>query len=236
MKIKFIPLFLALSFALFSCKSSRKIQENTTTEISTQKEIKTIETILFVSHKPGPCQDDPKEKCLLVRQSGENDWKTVQFSADNFEYRPGYEFKIRVRMKTDYTDIHFIEELTHKNMSSREPVEMLNDVWSLVMFKNSKMRLDKDKAPQLIINLDKGEVMGRGFCASMMGVIKAENPSHIWMEVKFYDEQNCEEQMMETEGLLMSHIMRAYSFKIEGETLSIYADDGKTEILRYRRY
>lgn len=77
---KAMLLLFAVSLFLVSCKNSA----------GTEK--------LTVASEQGDCMGVAPMKCLLVKKDGQTDWEFFYSGIDGFNYEPGYEYVLEVKV------------------------------------------------------------------------------------------------------------------------------------------
>ncbi len=232
MKTNLFALLSGLMLLLFSCKSLEK-SAKVSDEISNKPNVERIETILYVSPRFGDCHDGSEGKCLYVRQFANEEWIAIREISENFDYRPGFEHRIKVHMNSDYTDINYVETLTLKNPLRKEGITDLNDVWSLFLMKDQKMELSKEDAPTLIFNTEAHSLTGKSFCTELVGMFNAENPNHIEIQAEGIAALECNQELENFEGYLLHCLSSANAFRIENEILYLYI--GEDMLLGFKK-
>ncbi len=224
MKTNLITFYSFILLALFSCKSTGKLVENSEND-GNKENIERIETVLYVAHRFGDCFDGTPDKCLYVKQFLNEEWKAVREISEEFEYIPGVEHRISVSMNSDYSDIVYKETITRKDLRNREPITELNDVWSLYLLADRKMEFEKNEAPTLMINLIDNKLQGTAFCMDIRGMVQADSPENISMRIDGQPTSACEEEEESMQALLMDCLSNVNRFKIENGELMLYVND-----------
>lgn len=98
-------LFIALSVALFmvSCGGATKQQEGTsveTNEVNAESEEAVSNQIkLTIASEQVDCTGVGPQKCFLIKKEGETDWNFWYSGIREFNYEPGFEYVIEVKVE-----------------------------------------------------------------------------------------------------------------------------------------
>lgn len=98
-------LFIALSVALFmvSCGGTTKQQEastETSEANADSQEVVANQIKLTIASEQVDCTGVGPQKCFLIKQEGETDWSFWYSGIQEFNYEPGYEYVIEVKVDT----------------------------------------------------------------------------------------------------------------------------------------
>ena len=99
-------LFIALSVVLFmvSCGGSTKQQQETNTETSKvnteSQEVAVNQIKLTVASEQVDCTGVGRQKCFLTKKDGDADWSFWYSGIREFNYEPGFEYVIEVKVDT----------------------------------------------------------------------------------------------------------------------------------------
>ncbi|MBK5721061.1 DUF4377 domain-containing protein [Dysgonomonas sp. Marseille-P4677] len=85
---KVIISLFAISLFLGSCNSSQKTQKTENTEK------------LTIASQQADCVGVGPMKCLLVKKEGQTDWEFFYNNIEGFQYTPGYEYLLEVKVDT----------------------------------------------------------------------------------------------------------------------------------------
>lgn len=194
----------------------------------------TIERVIYVAPNRLDCVGVTPQKCMLVRENPEDDWKLFYDEIEDFQYEEGYLYKLRVNEETvasapaDSSTIHLklVEEVSKTPITS----SLVGTNWKLETL-NGKSPIDKSEITA-IFGAD-GGLYGSAGCNSYRTKYQVGG-QEITINPAATTRMACSEPagVMEQESVYLSSLESAKTFKIIGYRLELY-DEGDQLILTF---
>lgn len=197
-----------------------------------------IQTVIVASYRVD-CVGVGPQTCYLYKENQEDEWKFFYGQISGFDYEPGYEYVIKVKIGVkgnDYQDAsNFDFELLEVISKTKDTkgLSPLNDTWGLIELNGEKVDIAKlSKSPMIDINTLRDRFQGSTGCNSFSttftftdeGAFKVNFPfAMTQMACPPYDIQN----------EFLKALESVDSYKIEGVELSLIFK-GNT-VLKYRK-
>ncbi len=226
--MKFLLTFFISAIALSTC-------ENKSSE-------KNAETILFVNSSKVECTGVGKMQCLQTQESETlkpNDWKNFYGNIEDFEYEPGYIYKLSVKKENldpatvpaDASTLKYsLVKVIEKN---RDEKMRLNDIWALKAINGKMIDVENfQKHPVLEIHLNDMKIFGNDGCNNMFGAVENLDDQNINFGAMGGTKMACPNMELSTE--YTSALGKTKTFKLEGLQLYFYDADGN-ELLKFQK-
>lgn len=98
-KVLFIA--LGLAFLVASCGGGSKVKEESSSEeVAKVEEVAADLLTLTIASEQVDCTGVAPQKCFLIKKEGETDWSFWYSGIKDFNYEPGFEYVIEVKVET----------------------------------------------------------------------------------------------------------------------------------------
>lgn len=190
--------------------------------------------ILQVANRYTECEDVKIYKCLLAKESTENEWKPLNQGIEGFDYKEGYEYEIEAEKKllTKPEDQGYLYKYILKKVISEKPVMVISEKGRKFLEDNEftlkRLRSDnefisvRDDNFKLTFDLLFNSVKGNDGCNVISGNVKINGQEFsfsVFAKTRMY----CEN--LKTDKLFRKLAGKVSSYKISGRYLKLY--DGK---------
>ena len=200
--------------------------------------LETIERMIYIAPNQVDCIGVTPQKCMLVRENPEDNWKLFYDTIEDFEYEEGYLYKLRVIEETvanapaDSSAIRLklVEEVSKTPITT----SLVGTNWKLETFNDAllhKPPLDKSEITA-IFGTD-GGLYGSAGCNSYRTKYQVGGEA-ITISPAATTRMACSEPVgvMEQESTYLSLLESAKTYKIIGYRLELY-DEGDQLILTF---
>lgn len=195
--------------------------------VSSCDEKKTIYVAPFLAS----CDENSEKKCLLIKESVNDEWKQFSGAIEGFDYKEGYTYKVEVNISkvkkpaADGTDLKYkLEKLIYQEPTTtkNELAEIPSGTWKVEVIPG----LDS-LAVQPTLTFKDGKVSGNAGCNNYSSSFTTNGDSisfGLAMATKMY----CTN--MSVEKAFFECLQKAKSYTLNKGNLVIY-DDAKNQLL-----
>lgn len=199
--------------------------------------------VLIVADRRADCTGVSKMRCLQVKKPQDEQWSSFYQTIENFDYREGYTYIVRVRVDSfknpaaDGSNLRYtLRKILHRERTADENSganQSSNDADLAADWKLTAVDGAAVDAPKASIRFDvnKKAVGGNGGCNVFGGNLE-RNGSQIKISQVFSTKMYCE-GASEIENKFLGNLERATSYQIKGGKLLLLA--GEKIILQFER-
>lgn len=196
-----------------------------------------VEKTVYVGPQMVDCTGVAPQKCLLVKENPEDEFRMFYDTIAGFEFEPGYEYELIIREEqtenppADASSIKW----TLVKIVSRTPVtnSLEGELWGLFSYLNAQGELvDVLPGSQATAEFMDGQVTGNGSCNNYFGSVEIDGN-----QIKFGQLGSTQmfcvdpEGVMDQESSFMGNLMNAISFNVAGGRLEMADSEGTTILI-----
>lgn len=195
-----------------------------------------VEKTIYVGPEQVDCVGVGPQLCLLVRESPDEEYRMFYDSIEGFQFEPGYEYELRVRVETvenppaDASSMRYvlIEEVSRTPVSGSPEVTLEGPEWLLSELRGPEGELQPALPGVDATAIFDGErVGGNGSCNQYGGSYTLDGSS-LSIGPLMSTMMACQEPgVMEQEAALTGLMAQVASYQIEGETLRLLDANGQ---------
>jgi len=189
---------------------------------------------MIVASKQGNCQGEIIQKCYLIKTQEHQKWEFFYDEIQGFDYKEGYEYKIKVAIKKNEKLPQETSDMQYKLLKiiSKKPMSKglsLYNTWILSTFGDeSNMNSSINKNSYITLIEESNRFNGNGGCNRISGKVSiAENK--IDFKNIMSTKMACENLKQET--TFVNALERVTDFKIVGCELFLYEKGKKVLVL-----
>ena len=224
----FIPLIILLSFV--SCNSMKQPSAHAGVKHSTKE-------VIIASYK-APCTGVAPQMCFLYKENQEDEWKYFYSKVDGFDYEEGYEYVIKVKVKSDgnsYMDASDLKFIFVELISKEKKVVTISplyDSWGLLELNGVSVDIAKlMRSPLMDINTQKKKINASTGCNSFSTSFEYDDERLFKVKFPFPITEMACENSIEKEFLIALESVDSY--KTNGLDLILLANGAV--VLKYRK-
>lgn len=185
------------------------------------------------------CSGVAPMKCLSVQREGKTDWENFYDSIQGFDYEPGFDYELRVKVTpvenppADASSLSYaLDELVSKVPAVTEAEKVLHDIWVLKSADSKLLNAETLKnKPVLELHVKKSVYIGQAPCNRYSGGMKVLENNAIKFESAAVTRMACDDLAAETDYFAL--LERVDSYRREGLELILIAGD--LEVLRFKK-
>lgn len=205
---------------------------------------------LYVGPQRAPCTGVAPMECLQVRESPDAPYTNFFDEIAGFEFAPGYEYELRVRVDevedppADASSLRYtLVEVVNRTPVATTPLE--GTLWTLAEYTDADGAMQSPlPESEGFILLENGELGGTAGCNSFFGVYVLGTSDDTTSDDTGDTDPNrlsfgevgttlmaCEEPFMRQEEAVLNALRATRSYAIEGNSLTLLDADGNALVL-----
>ena len=213
-----------------------------TAESSRRAPVPTEQVTMFVGSESVECEGVAPQTCLLVKFDPESESELFYDSIIGFEYEAGFEYELRVNKSdienppADASSIQYeLIEIVSKTAitegnESRSNDPLAGTSWLLVSYGPEDAPITLLPNTEITVEFKEGNIQGSAGCNNFFGIYEIKQESITISEVAQTEMACLDEKVMEQEIAFTEALIKAKSFTVDGETLTISSEN---EVLRF---
>ena len=182
------------------------------------------EKTIYVGPRQVDCEGVAPQKCMLVRESLDDDWTMYYDRIVGFDYEPGYEYELRIveeEVENPPADASSIRWTLLEVVSKAPSLE--GTTWVLQSYLNGEGQLASPLPDSHVTAVfEDGQVSGNASCNSYFGSYEADAEGNLTVGPLGVTEMFCQiEELMAQETDVLAAFARSATYQIAGDTLQI---------------